>query len=186
MAAYLLGIDIGTSSCKIVLFDRDGNVKSTETGEYKVYYPNEGWAEQDPDEWWNAVCESTKKVIEKSGIDPSDIAGVGTDGQSWSAIAIDSEGRSLIRTPIWMDTRSEDICRRLREKNGDRIFELSGNSLQPSYTTAKIIWYKENYPDVYKNIRYILQSNSFIVYRLTGVISQDISQGYGLSCFDMR
>ncbi len=186
MAAYLLGIDIGTSSCKIVLFDRDGNVKATETGEYKVYYPNEGWAEQDPDEWWNAVCESTKKVIEKSGIDPSDIAGVGTDGQSWSAIAIDSEGRSLIRTPIWMDTRSEDICRRLREKNGDRIFELSGNSLQPSYTTAKIIWYKENHPDDYKNIRYILQSNSFIVYRLTGVISQDISQGYGLSCFDMR
>ena len=186
MAVYLLGIDIGTSSCKIVLFDRDGNVKATETGEYKVYYPKEGWAEQDPDEWWNAVCESTKKVIEKSGIDPSDIAGVGTDGQSWSAIALDREGNSLIRTPIWMDTRSGDICRRLRETMGDRIFELSGNSLQPSYTTAKILWYKENHPEVYKNIRYILQSNSFIVYRLTGVISQDISQGYGLSCFDMK
>ncbi|MBQ9550751.1 MAG: xylulokinase [Lachnospiraceae bacterium] len=186
MAEYLLGIDIGTSSCKIVLFDKEGNVAATETGEYQVYYPHEGWAEQNPDEWWNAVAESTKKIIEKSGIDPSDIAGVGTDGQSWSAIAVDKDGKCLMNTPIWMDTRSEDICRELRERLGDRIFELSGNSLQPSYTTAKIIWYKREFPDVYKNIRYILQSNSFIVYRLTGAVTHDISQGYGLSCFDMR
>lgn len=186
MAAYLLGIDIGTSSCKIVLFDREGGVVATETGEYKVYYPNEGWAEQNPDEWWEAVCESTKKLIGKSGIDPADIAGVGTDGQSWSAIAVDEDGKCLMNTPIWMDTRSEDICRELRSSFGEKIFALSGNSLQPSYSTAKIIWYKRNHPDIYKKIKYILQSNSFIVYRLTGAVTQDISQGYGVACFDMR
>jgi len=186
MGTYLLGIDIGTSSCKIVLFKKNGDVIATETGDYNVYYPHEGWAEQNPDEWWKAVCESTKKVIDKSGIDPADIAGVGTDGQSWSAIALDKDGKCLINTPIWMDTRSEGICRRLRESLGDRIFGLSGNSLQPSYSTAKIIWYKEEHPDIYGQIRYILQSNSYIVYKMTGAITQDISQGYGFSCFDMR
>lgn len=186
MGTYLLGIDIGTSSCKIVLFEKDGTVIATETGAYNVYYPHEGWAEQNPDEWWTAVCESTKKVIEKSGIDPKDIAGVGTDGQSWSAIALDKDGKCLINTPIWMDTRSEDICKRIRKEYGERIFGLSGNSLQPSYSTAKVIWYKEEHPDIYKNIRYILQSNSYIVYKMTGAITQDISQGYGFSCFDMR
>ena len=186
MGTYLLGIDIGTSSCKIVLFDRGGQVIASETGAYKVYYPHDGWAEQDPEEWWKAVCESTAKVIEKSGIDAADISGVGIDGQSWSAIAIDDAGQCLINTPIWMDTRSDDIAKRIRSEMGDRIFDLSGNTLQPSYTTAKIIWYRENHPDMYKKIHRILQSNSFIAYRLTGEITQDISQGYGLSCFDMR
>ncbi len=186
MAEYLLGIDIGTSSCKIVLFNKDGSVAASETGEYKVYYPEEGWAEQDPDEWWKAVCDSTKRTIEKSGIGAENIAGVGIDGQSWSAIALDKDGNCLIKTPIWMDTRAEDICKGLRERLGEQIFDLSGNSLQPSYTTAKILWYRREHPDIYNKIRYIMQSNSFIAYRLTGKITQDISQGYGLSCFDMR
>lgn len=90
-------------------------------------------------------------------------------------------------TPIWMDTRAQAICDRLNQEIGaDRIFELCGNMLQPSYTTAKILWYKENLPEIYSKIDKILQSNSFIAYRLTGKISQDISQGYGLHCFNMR
>ena len=79
------------------------------------------------------------------------------------------------------------ICDRLNEEIGaDKIFEVAGNSLQPSYTTAKIIWYKENLPEVYANIYKILQSNSYIAFKLTDAITQDVSQGYGLHCFDMR
>lgn len=184
---YLLGIDIGTSACKVALFAGDGQVKAAASGDYPVYYPKPGWAEQDPEEWWTAVCGAARQVLRNSGIRPEEIAGIGIDGQSWSAIAIDKEGRVLTNTPIWMDTRAQDICDRLNEKLGaERIFEVSGNSLQPSYTTAKILWYKENLPEVYEKIDKILQSNSYIAYKLTGAVTQEVSQGYGLHCFDMR
>lgn len=184
---YLLGIDIGTSACKAALFDRKGQVLAAANGEYPVYYPEEGWAEQNPEEWWSAVCEAVRQVIRKAGIQPEEIAGVGIDGQSWSAIAIDKGGKVLTNTPIWMDTRAQSICDRLNEEIGeDEIFRIAGNSFQPSYTTAKILWYKENLPEVYCKIYKILQSNSYIAFKLTGQISQDLSQGYGLHCFDMR
>lgn len=184
---YLLGIDIGTSACKAALFDRKGQVLAAANGEYPVYYPEEGWAEQNPEEWWSAVCEAVRQVIRKAGIQPEEIAGVGIDGQSWSAIAIDKGGKVLTNTPIWMDTRAQSICDRLNEEIGeDEIFRIAGNSLQPSYTTAKILWYKENLPEVYSKIYKILQSNSYIAFKLTGQISQDLSQGYGLHCFNMR
>ncbi|MDO4518711.1 MAG: xylulokinase [Eubacteriales bacterium] len=184
---YLIGIDLGTSACKVAIFDKNGTVIAAATGDYPVYYPQEGWAEQDPKEWWAGVCSATKKALEKGMVDPQEIAGVGIDGQSWSAVAIDKEGNVLTNTPIWNDTRAQKICDRLNAEIGaDAIFEVAGNALQPSYTTAKIIWYKENLPEVYAKIDKILQSNSYIAFCLTGEVSQEISQGYGLHCFDMR
>lgn len=184
---YLLGIDIGTSACKVAIFDKNGQVMASANGDYPVYYPHEGWAQQKPDEWWDAVCAAIKECLKKGKISNGQIAGVGIDGQSWSAIAIDREGNVLTDTPIWMDTRAQEICDRLNNEIGrENIFQVAGNSLQPSYTTAKILWYKENMPEIYNQIYKILQSNSFIAYRLTGAITQDLSQGYGLHCFDMR
>lgn len=187
MKPYLLGIDIGTSACKVAVFDRRGQVKASASADYSVYYPQEGWAEQNPEEWWKAVCLSVREALKKGEINPEEIAGIGIDGQSWSAIAVDKDGEVLTNTPIWMDTRAADICDELNEKVGaDNIFELSGNSLQPAYTTAKIIWYQRNMPELYERTDKILQSNSYIVYKLTGEMSQDLSQGYGLHCFDMH
>lgn len=185
--SYLMGIDIGTSACKVAVFDRQGQVLASASGDYPVYYPREGWAEQDPEEWWSAVCGAVRQVLKKADVRPEEIAGVGIDGQSWSAIAIDKDGKVLTNTPIWMDTRAQSICDRLNEDIGaDEVFRVAGNSLQPSYTTAKILWYKENLPEVYRKTHKILQSNSYIAFKLTGQISQDLSQGYGLHCFDMR
>lgn len=187
MKQYLLGIDIGTSACKVAVFDKRGKVLATANGAYSVYYPHPGWAEQNPDEWWEAVCGAVKDTLKKGEIQAEEIAGVGIDGQSWSAIPMDKEGKVLTNTPIWMDTRAKDICDEFNERYGaDTFFELAGNSLQPSYATAKIIWYQRNMPEVYEKIDKILQSNSFIAYKLTGVMTQDLSQGYGFHCFDMR
>ncbi len=187
MKQYLLGIDIGTSACKTAAFDRDGHVAAAATEEYPVYYPHEGWAEQNPEDWWQGVCRAIRKLLSEGSIKAEEIAAVGIDGQSWSAIAVDEAGQVLCNTPIWMDTRAEKICGELNERIGrDRIFEVSGNPLSPSYSTAKILWYKENLPEQYKKIDKILQSNSYIAYRLTGAMTQDVSQGYGLHCFDMK
>ena len=116
---YLLGIDIGTSACKVAVFDREGQVKAAVTGDYPVYYPREGWVEQNPEEWWEAVCQAIREVLEKGRIAPEEIAGIGIDGQSWSAIAIDKEGKVLTNTPIWMDTRAQEICDRLNREMGE-------------------------------------------------------------------
>ncbi|MFP3155562.1 xylulokinase [Lachnospiraceae bacterium ZAX-1] len=184
MGKYLLGIDLGTSACKIAVFSREGEIIATAAKDYRVYYPREHWAEQNPDEWWIAICEGIKEALLHAKINAKEIAGIGVDGQSWSSVAIDKTGNVLVNTPIWMDTRASKICDRLNKQIGsEKIFKVSGNSLQPSYTTAKIIWYKENLPHMYKNIDKILQSNSFIVFRLTGICSQEKSQGYGLHCF---
>ena len=187
MAQYLLGIDIGTSGCKIALFSLTGAVVCEEKEDYPAYYPKPGYVEQDPEEWWLAVCRGTKRLIEKNNIDNKEIIGIGVDGQSWSAIAVDKAGRVLFRNPIWMDTRSQAICEQLNEKIGEQeIFNLTGNLLKPQYATGKILWYKQKNPDVYQKTDKILQSNSFIVFRMTGAITHDISQGYGIHCFDMK
>ena len=149
MKQYLLGIDIGTSACKVAVFGREGQVMASASGDYPVYYPHPGWAEQNPREWWDAVCRAIREALQKGEILPEEIAGIGIDGQSWSAIPIDRDGKVLANTPIWMDTRAQEICERLKEDIGENeIFSLAGNSLQPSYTTAKILWYRENLPRV--------------------------------------
>ena len=187
MRELLLGVDIGTSACKVAVFNKQGEVIASGNGGYQVYYPHPGWAEQNPDEWWSAVCSAIGDVLKKGNVKPEEIKGIGVDGQSWSAIPIDKDGNVLTNTPIWIDTRAQSICDRLNVEIGaDNIFQVAGNSMQPSYSTAKILWYKENMPEVYANTYKILQSNAFIVYRFTGICSQDKSQGYGLHCFDMR
>lgn len=187
MAVYLLGIDIGTSSCKAALFRTDGTVAASGGSDYEVRYPEKGWAEQDPEVWWTGVCRAVRALTEESGIDPSEIAGIGTDGQSWSAVALDAEGEVLCPTPIWTDTRSREICRKTAERLGEeKLFSVCGNPAQPGYTWPKILWYREARPEVFAKTAKILQSNSYLVYRMTGEITQDLSQGYGLACFDMR
>ena len=185
MAEYLLGIDIGTSSCKVALFRENGTVAAIGGNDYPVSYPQRGWAEQDPEDWWQGICRAVRAMLEESGIDPSDIAGIGVDGQSWSAVALDREGKTLCPTPIWTDTRCADMCRKVMKQIPEaELFDLCGNPVSPGYTWPKILWYRENRPEVFERTAKILQSNSYIVWKLTGEISQDISQGYGLACFD--
>lgn len=187
MNKLLLGIDIGTSACKVAIFKKSGEVVAQSNQPYQLYYPNPGWVEQNPDEWWEAICKGIQDVLTTSKIEPSDIAGIGIDGQSWSAIPVDKDGNCLYNSPIWMDTRARDICMRVGKKVGfERIFKVAGNGFEPAYTTPKMIWFKEEHPDIYAKTDKFLQSNSYIAYKLTGVMSQDKSQGYGIHFFDMN
>ena len=187
MRTLLLGVDIGTSSCKTAVFDPEGRIAAQGGCEYPVSYPRKGWAEQDPELWWDGVCRAVREMISENGINPAEIAGIGTDGQSWSAIALDKAGKVLCPTPIWTDTRSGEICRETADAlTEEKLFELCGNPAKPGYTWPKILWYRKHRPEVFEKTEKILQSNSYIVYRMTGEITQDLSQGYGLACFDMR
>lgn len=187
MKRQLLGIDIGTSACKVAVFDEDGKVLVQTNEPYHVYYPQKGWAEQDAEEWWEAICRGIATVLKDDKVKAELICGIGVDGQSWSAIPVDREGNVLDRTPIWMDTRARDICERVKSQVGeDRIFSIAGNDFLPSYSTPKMLWMKEEKPEIFEKTYRFLQSNSYIVYRLTGIMSQDLSQGYGIHFFDME
>ncbi len=184
MGRYMLGIDIGTSGCKAAVFDRDGQALAVRMEAYAVDYPRPGWAQQDPEDWWKAACRAIRELT--TAVDPADIGAVGVDGQSWAAAAVDAGGKALAPTPIWTDTRAQEECEEMRcclpEK---QWFRIGMNPLQPGYTLPKILWYRHHWPQVYENARWILQSNGFVVYRLTGRAVQDLSQGYGLQCFRM-
>jgi xylulokinase len=182
----LLGIDIGTSACKAALFAPDGRCEAQANEAYDVYYPRPGWAEQEPEEWWRAVCRALGS-LRRGGADLSRVLAVGIDGQSWSAIPVAADGSVLCRTPIWTDTRAAGCCREMSALCGEtRLFEKSGNPVQPMYTMPKVLWYKKELPEVYAKTDKILQSNSFIAFRLTGVPTQDPSQGYGWNCYDIK
>lgn len=181
---FLLGIDVGTSACKVAAFTPDGAVKAQASRAYQVYHPEAGWAEQEPGEWWEAICEAIGQVLRL--VKPSDICGIGVDGQSWSAVPISREGHVMARTPIWMDTRAKDICARMEAELGEEIFQCSGNPFQPSYTTPKLLWFKRERPELFRYADKFLQSNSYVVWMLTGVMSQDLSQSYGLHFFDVN
>lgn len=181
----LLGIDVGTSSCKVGLFENSGKLLADASRPYRSFYPHPGWVEQNPEDWWDAAKTAVRSLVEQSGVSPADIDGIGIDGQSWSAVAIGNDGQCLGMSPIWLDTRAKDLCTEVEQHIGqDRIFSVAGNRFRPNYSTPKILWYKRNLPELYNNTFKFLQSNSYIAYKLTSVFSQDVCQAYGLHFFD--
>jgi xylulokinase len=184
---YLVGIDIGTSGCKVALFTLDGDVLFQGTKPYTTYFPHSGYVEQNPEDWWRAVCDNLHEMLNQTGIDPRQIKGIGVDGQSGAAIPMDPYGRPLRNAIIWLDRRTVKQCEELTQTIGhDKLFGVSGNPMSPSYVTGKIRWIQENEPILYRQTHKILQCNSYIVYKLSGEYSQDVSQGNGMHAFDIE
>ena len=185
MKELILGIDIGTSACKLAVFHREKGLVTAVTETYPTYYPENGWAEQDPEDWWNAVLRGLTRLFD-AGIRAEEIAVIGVDGQSWGPVFLDEKGEVLTRTPIWQDTRSKIYLDEYTEEEKREFFEVCGNPLQPGYATLKIRWIREHEPEAFSRLRLLLLSSSFLVYRLTGVPVQDLSQAYAWHFFDMH
>ncbi len=187
MKEYLLGIDIGSSAVKLALARTDGETVASASGNYPTYYPQRGWAEQNPNDWWQAICQQIRSLIKNAGIAARDIGAIGVDGYSWAAVALGKKGQVLCNTPLWYDIRAAEECTFIREQLGEeQVFDLCGNPVHPNYTLPKVLWYKNHLAKVVPGIHTILQTNGFIVYRLTGELTQDVSQAYGYHCFDIR
>lgn len=185
MDQVLLAIDVGTSACKVTAFDKLGQPVAAASRSYELYTPAPGHVEQDPNSWWDAICEASQ-VVTSQLVDAS-VVGVGIAGQSWSAIPVDAEGVVLANTPIWMDTRAQDLCEDVESRiDTGELLRFCGNRFSPTYSTPKILWFQKHRPAIYAKTRWFLQSNSFIVYRLTDKVSADKSQTYGLHVCDIR
>lgn len=182
----LIGIDIGTSGCKTAAYAVDGSVLGTVTEPYGVQRRTALEAEQNADDWWNAVCLNIRRLINDKGVDPKRVLAIGVVGHSWATLPVSREGRPLHPAMLWLDRRALSECEQIKEKIGeDYVLSLSGNRIDPAYCVPKMMWLQNHRPEVYKSTYKFLQSNSYIVYRLTGEFTQDTSQGYGYYVFDI-
>lgn len=183
---YLIGIDLGTSGTKTVLFDERGCKIAAHTVEYPLYQPQNGWAEQDPDDWWEASCEGIKSVINQAGIAPDRIVGVGISGQMHGLIMLDKHGNVLRKSIIWCDQRTEAECDEIERKIGrKRLVEITANLAMTGFTASKILWVKNNEPSVYEKCAKIMLPKDYVRYRLTGEFATDISDASGMQLVDV-
>ena len=184
--AYLIGVDLGTSGTKTVLFAEDGSVVASCTIEYPLYQPQNGWAEQDPLDWWNAVCGTTKAVIAKAGISASEIKGVGLSGQMHGLVMLDKSGNVLRKSIIWCDQRTAKECDEITQKVGaENLIKITANPALTGFTASKIMWVKNNEPEIYEKCAHILLPKDFIRYKLTGEFATEVSDASGMQLLDV-
>ena len=176
MAKYILSFDIGTSSTKAMLFDLDFNVIGSAQKKYDTFYPHSGWAEQPPEQWWEALQESSQELLQKSHISASEIIAVGIDSFSTTVVSVDAQGIPLRPGLIWMDRRAVKQADWIRDQLGEETFKICGNLSDAGNTAPKIMWMKENERELYENTHMFLHANGYLVFKLTGVFSVDKSQ----------
>ena len=170
---YLMGIDLGTSSVKVLLADAEGRTKGIGQVGYEVLTPEIGYAEQNPEEWWDCTKQAIRQALEKSGVSPLDISGIGFSGQMHGIVAVNKEGHPVYNAIIHLDQRS------LVEK--EEIYETAGNLLEEELLNrpsagmliCSLVWLKKNRPTVYDHIAKVMSPKDYIRYRLTGVLCTD-------------
>ena len=166
---YLLGIDVGTSGTKSIIFDLKGNIISKAYVEYSLITPEPGWVEQDPEIWWNATIKTIKNAIEKAFIKVDEIKCIGLSGHTNTPSFIDKSGKPLYHSIVWMDRRAEKQANIIREKIGNKkIHKITGVKIDPFYSVYKILWLKDNHPNIIEKIHAILQPKDYIGLKLTG------------------
>lgn len=183
---YVIGVDLGTSGTKTVLFSTDGQPIASKTIEYPLYQPQNGWAEQAPEDWWHAACGSMKEVISKSGINPKDIKGIGISGQMHGLVMLDKSGNVLRKSIIWCDQRTAAECEEITNKVGAaRLIELTANPALTGFTASKILWVRNNEPEIYEKCAHILLPKDYVRYMLTGEFATEVSDASGMQLLDV-
>ncbi len=173
-----LGIDLGTSSVKTILMDADQRVLASASAALTVQRPQDGWSEQDPESWWLATCQTMDQLAAENGLAMSQVKGIGLSGQMHGATLLDKDDNVLYPAILWNDSRSEAQCKTL-ETNCKNSRELSGNIAMPGFTAPKILWIKENRPEIFDKIAKVLLPKDYLRFRLTGEYISEMSDASG-------
>lgn len=183
---YLLGIDVGTSGTKTALFDTKGTVIASSTFEYPMSQPQNGWAEQNPEDWWQASVNGIKSVIEKSGVSGEDIAGIGLSGQMHSLVMLDENNNVLRPAILWCDGRTTEECEEIHNIIGkERLIEITANPALAGFTSGKILWVRKHEPEIYAKCKHILLPKDYIRLKLANVYATEVSDASGMGLLDV-
>ena len=179
-----IGIDLGTSALKLLLVDENGRILNSVSKAYPLLMPEPGWSEQDPEEWWNAVCTGIPELLRDA--DAASVAGIGCGGQMHGLVALD-ESDAVIRPAIlWNDGRTETETAWLNEHIGKKqLSDWTANIAFAGFTAPKLLWMKKHEPERFERIARIMLPKDYINYRLTGVHACDFSDAGGMLLLDV-
>jgi xylulokinase len=183
----LLGIDIGTGGTRAVLVDTKGNVVASATSDHAPFRAIvDGWAEQDPADWWRAAQQAVHAVLETSGQPGSAVVCVGLTGQMHGAVLLDAAGKVLRPSLIWCDTRSVPQCDWLHRTIGrERLIELTCNPALPNFTLTKLLWVRDNEPEIFVRVAHLLCPKDYVRFCMSGTYAMDVQEASGTLLLDV-
>ncbi|MBC7723678.1 MAG: xylulokinase [Burkholderiaceae bacterium] len=181
----IIAHDLGTTGNKASLHHDDGRLVTAVTVCYPARFADGGVAEQDPADWWNAVVSATRSLVHDSGVDPHTVTGLSVSGQMMGAVLLDASYEPVRPAIIWADTRSTAQTARLESLiDDDRAYALLGHRLNPTYSIEKIMWVRDNEPDIFSRVRHFCVAKDFVAHRLTGRLATDRSDASATNAWD--
>ncbi len=186
MPSFLIGLDVGSSACKCMIVDDGMRIICECAQSYPTCYPQSGYAEQDPEDWYQSACLAVRMCLESSGVEAASIIGVSIAGPAHSIALLDCAGSILRPTIHWSDLRSTRQTERLEDEHGDAIFETTYCRVNPAWTLPQLLWLKENQPTLYKRVRRILVVKDYVRYRFTGSFQTDVYDAIGTQLYDVQ
>ncbi len=181
----IIAHDLGTTGNKATLVNDEGGLLAAVTVHYPADFDLGGKAEQNPEDWWDALVEATRQLLEKAHVKNTDISVVSFSGQMMGAVYLDGHGVPVRAAMIWADTRSTSQCQRLIDAVGmERAYRLTGHRLNPTYSLSKIMYIRDTEPEVFAQVSTVLQAKDYLAYRLTGVLVTDPSDASSTNAYD--
>lgn len=182
---FYIGIDLGTSALKMLLVDEKGEIIRTASEEYPLFFPHNGWSEQNPEDWYSAAEKCLSQVLK--GIDASLVKGIGIGGQMHGLVVLDKNDNVIRPAILWNDGRTDKQVEYLNNVIGkDKLSQYTANIAFAGFTAPKIIWMKENEPEKFEKIEKIMLPKDYLVYRLTGEHTCDYSDASGMLLLDVK
>ncbi|MCR5754959.1 MAG: xylulokinase, partial [Acetatifactor sp.] len=180
-----IGIDLGTSAVKLLLMEENGKVRKIVSKEYPIFFPQQGWSEQHPEDWWKQTKEGLLELLED--VDKKQVAGISFGGQMHGLVILDEEDQVIRPAILWNDGRCEKECDYLNRVIGtEKLSAYTANISFAGFTAPKILWLREHEPKNYQKIKKIMLPKDYIAYRLTGVHCTDVSDASGTLFFDVK
>jgi len=184
--AYLTGIDLGTSSLKVIIMDDDGVTHGSGCQPYQFESPTNGYAEQHIDIWWQACCSSVKKAMAQLPEIKPEIVGIGISGQMHGAVFLDKDMQEVRPAILHCDARSGEQVTAIQNRLGEQaVQELMGNPVYTGFLLPSLLWVRENEPKAYERIRHVLLPKDYLRFRLTGELCSDYSDASATLAFDL-
>ena len=180
-----IGIDLGTSAVKLLLMDSEGKIHKIVSKEYPLYFPHSGWSEQKPEDWYARTIEGMKELLAET--DKSQVTGICFGGQMHGLVILDKEDQVIRPAILWNDGRTVEECDYLNNVIGkERLSEYTANISFTGFTAPKLLWVKNKEPENFAKIEKIMLPKDYLVYKLTGVHSTDVSDASGMLLFDVK
>ena len=180
----VLGIDIGAGSLKTTVVDAQGRERGSASRDFATRTPHPGWSEQDPEDWWRALCDTVPRALTASGLSASSVKSVAFSAGAHSPVLTDADNRLLRPAILWNDQRSGPQTRDLQARFGDQILATSLNRVAPTWTLPQLMWLTQHEPEVVKQVRRVYVAKDWLRMRLTDTWHTDVTDAVGTLMWD--